>query len=186
MNFLQLLDQIDDSAPKSCQTCVYMATHEKCDGCLVHPADYLMTPRPRFRYNNWTPGNWLRREHEQQLAGNRAVVIGRQGEAEVYANRPAAEQSKHLNYVAEQCGYYGEPLQRSEVYHTDYGCALKTDTKVYMTSEGLFRLVWVSDRLERIERLDYETREAVNIDWSRHTPDPSTLAPEPRKARAAV
>lgn len=181
MQLLQLLDLIDDSAPRSCQTCVHMATHEKCDNCLCTAADYLATPSPPFRYAHWEPGNWLRREHDYQLAGKRAIVVGGQGEADVYADRPAAETSKHLNYVAGACGYYSHPLHQSEAYHADYGCALATATKEYTTHEGHFRLVWVSDKLERIEHLDYVTGEVVSIFWSRHTADPSTLAPEPRK-----
>jgi hypothetical protein len=148
-----------------------MATHEKCDNCLCDPGDYQMKPRPEFRYRHWTPGNWLRHGHEAQLAGKKNIVVGGIGEAEVNANATPAEAAKHLNYTAGECGYYSENLTRSEVFDVKYNAVVTEARKHYHTSEGHFLIVWINERLDRIDRIGNEGQVACTT-WSRHTPLP--------------
>ncbi len=173
MQLLDLLDKIDDTAPRSCRTCVFMATHEKCDGCLTRPEDYAAYHRgekmPPFRYAHWTPGNWLRREHESQLSGVRSIVVGGCGEAEVNATATPAEACKHLNYVANECGYWSEPLQRSEVFHVRYNAVVTEARKKYHT-DAQYEIVWINEKLDRIDRIAH-TGERV-CTWNRATPEP--------------
>ena len=90
MEVVDLLDKIDETAPVSCQTCVYMATHEECDGCLGSGRP----PGEPFEYKHHKPGNWLRRVDDMERRGLRSVVIGGQGEAEVCMKQTPAEASK--------------------------------------------------------------------------------------------
>lgn len=154
MEVLDLLDCIDETAPRGCQTCVHMATHEKCDLCL-HPDGVFSGP---MAYADWEPGNWMRRVHEWECSGRAVIVIGGTGEAEVTAGVPPAEAAKHLHYVAEECGYSCGTLQRT---------GLSTDYITYWTDMGQFKIVWEDEQLDRIERL---TDEGPVLSWSRSTP----------------
>lgn len=137
MEFVELLDKIDETAPKTCETCLYMATHEKCNDCLGDDVK-------AFRYANHVPGNWLRRMQEWEREGKRNIVIGGQGEAEVNTKWTPEETSKSLHYVSEQCGYMTGNLHEREG---------RTRLSIY-TSEGHFELRWTLDgTLEAIDRL---------------------------------
>jgi hypothetical protein len=160
MTLLELLDKIDETAPKSCKTCRHMATHARCTGCLedVPESNERCT---RFFYHHWEPGNWLRELHAAELAGTKNIVLGGSGEAEVNANHPPQATSSHLNYVAEQCGY---------VYGSLVTCGNESRKK-YWTSCGEFEIFWLNGRLERIDRI-YESGKRA-CEWSRHHADPS-------------
>ena len=122
---------------KSCQTCLYMATHEKiCDGCLWTKDDYKLQgkDRPPMRYMHYKEGNWMDRVIQAEIDGKQNIVIGGQGEAEVNTKWTPQETSKHLHYVSEQCGYVTGSLH---VFDDD----TKISLKIY-TTEGQFRLVW--------------------------------------------
>ena len=105
---------------------------------------------PPNRYANYKEGNWLKRLSQYQLEGKCNIVIGGQGEAEVNTKRTPKEVAKNLHYVAEQCGYM--------VGHLTNAKQDGTRTLQITTAEGSFRLVWINDQLERIERwsLDYD------------------------------
>lgn len=150
MNMLQLLDQIDETAPRDCKTCVHMATHRKCDGCLNTPEDYEsyrnggeMHP---FRYAHWEPGNWLRAEHAEQLAGRKRITIGGQGEADICATARPADVSRSLRHVAGECGYWVLPMK-----HDGPEKSIEISTH-----DGHWRIVWVNDELDRIEQVNPE------------------------------
>lgn len=175
MNLLDLLDKIDDTAPRSCKTCVFMATHEQCDGCLYTKAD-CENRKPGenvpFRYLHWQPGNWLRREHEMQLEGNCSIVIGGSGEAEVNANATPADACKHLNYVANECGYWSEALTRKEESYPQYNAAVTVARKRYHT-DAQYEIIWVNEKLDRIDRITH-TGERV-CTWSRSSALPEEV-----------
>ena len=125
---------------KSCDTCLYMATHEKCHECLTSKEDYKDFneaggwKRPDYHYYNYEAGNWMERIIRFEIEGKRNIVIGGQGEAEVNTKWTPQETSKHLHYVSEQCGYMTGTL-----HHFD------NDTKIGLTiytTESQFRLVW--------------------------------------------
>lgn len=132
MEFVELLDKIDDSAPRGCQTCRHMATHRACG----HPGkpDYCLTSKgmEEETYRNWVPGNWLRDLQKAEINGERNIVIGGQGEAEVDTKQTPQQASKHLHYVAEQCGYYVGRLCESDG-------VIKLQIT---TSEGVFSILW--------------------------------------------
>lgn len=131
---------------RSCETCLFMATHDHCDGCLGKDTN-------NFQYANYQEGNWMKRASQFELDGKRNIVIGGQGEAEVNTRWTPQKTTKHLHYVAEQCGYMVGTL------------STKGDTKTLKitTSEGIFRLVWVNDQLEHIETWNYD------YDWDTNT-----------------
>lgn len=159
MTLLDLLDKIDETAPRTCQTCKHMATHAKCDGCLNTPADYAAyrdgKPMPDMRYLNWEPGNWLREEHAAQLSGARNIVIGGQGEAEVNVKRTPQQAAKHLHYVAGECGYSVGPLRHKLEFHVKYGAEVAESRIAICTSEGEFELLWIEGQLESIRDVNH-------------------------------
>lgn len=100
MTLCELLDKIDHTAPRCCNTCRNAGTHRNCDGCLSRTA-----PGEPYPYRNWEPGNWLRDLHAAELRGECAIVIGGQGEADFYATSSPERVAKHLHRVACSCGY---------------------------------------------------------------------------------
>lgn len=185
MNLLDLLDQIDDTAPRSCQTCLWQRTREKCEGCLRTEADLQALREGRgnelpeeFRYLHWTPGNWLRHWHAAQVAGKSCIVVGGQGEADVYATNPPSHTSERLNYVAGEVGYVA--------------CGLRTkgseSRKQIYTSEGRFELVWRDDQLERIDRIKDDADEGVSrtCTWHRDYPLPEMADKEKEHDQTTV
>jgi len=96
---------------KTCMTCLYSFTHEKCDGCLHTPEDYetyrtigRMAPFRYLYHVESDPLAIMCRLHALQLLGHRPITLG-PGEADIYATSTPEATSKHLHYVAKQCGY---------------------------------------------------------------------------------
>ncbi len=135
MTLLELLDQIDETAPRSCRTCRHSGTHSKCDGCLSG------TPAGEpFPYRHWEPGNWLRELHAAEVRGTRNIVIGGQGEADFCATACPDSVVKHLHYVAGECGYWvGRLVNRGDEQRVTIG-----------THEGTFIVQWNSGKLTKI------------------------------------
>jgi hypothetical protein len=135
---------------KSCQTCLYAATHEPvCNSCLGNDVS-------NFQYKNYKEGNWMARVEQFELAGKKNIVIGGQGEAEVNTQWTPEKTSKHLHYVAESCGYMCERLRSLA------GGKYKS-LKIY-TQEGYFSLNWENDELKGIFQLDYDGK-IVSTFW---------------------
>lgn len=138
------------TTPRTCHTCLYMATHEKCDGCLNTKedwAEYRATGNmPPNRYANYEEGNWLDRMIEAERSGQRNIVIGGQGEAECNTRWTPQKTSTHLHYVSGECGYLTGNLHRvgDEIH-------LRISTQ-----EGTFLLVWdvATEQLQRIENVN--------------------------------
>lgn len=137
---------------KTCETCIYRATHEKCDGCLTAPAGQ---PYP---YRNWvesTLGEALERLHAMEVSGERNIVIGGMGEAEVNAKWTVREAYKQLCHVSECCGYYTE----SPIHEGD-------ETRIRISGGdwpgGPRILVWKSGAFESIRR------ESGRATWQRY------------------
>ena len=141
----------ETTATRTCGTCLYMATHCHCDGCLSTPEDYAEyharrkagerdVKMPPFRYLNWREGNWIARLIYFEREGRRNIVIGGQGEAEVNVKWTPEQTSKHLHYVAGECGYLCGNLRK------------RADSVLLRisTHEGLFELEWKAGRLEHI------------------------------------
>lgn len=138
---------------KSCETCLYRATHEKCDGCL-HPAGW--PDSQGFAYDHWVAGNLgeaFERQHAMEVAGERNIVIGGEGEAEVNAKWTVKQAHKHLYEVSCACGY----MTSSPVFHGD-----EARIKIRGSWNGPRILIWKSGVLERIER------ENGQCTWDRH------------------
>ena len=143
--------KIKTSTPVGCETCLYMATHEECytgGGCLNTPEDYAEYRNcgvmPPMRYRNWVESNpmeQIERQHRLQVEGKRQIVLG-PGEAEVNTNQSPEEASKHLHYVAEECGYMGERLT------PDAGDGKQSLT--VFKDFGPFRIEWENSQLSRI------------------------------------
>lgn len=135
MNLLSLLDQIDATAPRVCQTCRHAGTHSRCDGCLSG------TPRGEpFPYRHWEPGNWLRELHAAEVLGSRNIVIGCQGEADFCSKAMPADVAKHLRRVAEECGYVVGRI-------TQIGQHKRLPI---ITHEGAYIVHWINNALVRI------------------------------------
>lgn len=138
------------NTPRDCMTCLYIATHEKCDGCLNTSADYekyrTCGVMPPNRYQNWVesdPLTQMKRFHEMQVSGARNIVLG-SGEAEVNANDTPQKTSENLHYVAEECGYGVDNLTH------DRGDGKRSLT--VWKDFGPFRIEWEHGRLVRILR----------------------------------
>lgn len=123
---------------RTCHTCLYLATHEQCDGCLHSEDDYAEYRQtgtmPKMRYANWTAGDGLARIHEWELDGRSSIVIGGQGEADVNVKDNAATTSHRLHDVSEQCGYFCERVR----HVAPFPCKEIT----FHNSEGGFVLVF--------------------------------------------
>jgi len=131
---------------KSCETCLYLATHDKCDGCLG-------TGEP-YDYKNWTLatfGQAMALEHERQVSGERNIVIGGQGEAEVNARWTVKEAYEHLVHVSSECGY----LTSAPKFDADEACI-----RIICHSEWF--LFWKAGAFDRIEE------RSGRCHWSRH------------------
>ena len=136
-----------------CQTCLYMATHEHCDGCLRTEEDYKAmrwdgSPDPPYRYLHYKEGNWMDRVMQAWIDGTQNIVIGGQGEAEVNTKWTPQETSDSLHRVSEQCGYFTGHLTYNN--HGDKkGCTMGTNL-IFLricTTEGEFRLEWSEGQL---------------------------------------
>jgi len=150
MELVELLDKIDETAPRSCEMCLYMATHEKCDGCL-----FPNNSDGTFPYTNYIPGNWLRRLDEFEKAGELNIVIGGQGEAEVNVKWTPKETTQHLHRVAEQCGY-----SCGNLIHKENGL---TTLDIY-TTEGLNVLTWDKDN-KLLHIFSGTSKNSLKISW---------------------
>ena len=103
---------------KTCTTCLYSFTHENCDDCLHTPEDYetyrTIGRMPPFRFLHHVesdPLTILCRLHALQLLGKRPITLG-PGEADIYATSSPEATSKHLHYVAGECGYLCHMLRK--------------------------------------------------------------------------
>lgn len=135
MQLIDLLDQIDQAAPRCCQTCRHCGTHAACDGCLGG----TQQGEP-FPYRHWEPGNWLRELHAAEVRGIRTIVIGGQGEADFCATSPPDRVTKHLHDVAGECGYLCGRLTAS-------GAEQQLSIS---TREGTYVICWRDGHLDRI------------------------------------
>lgn len=164
MELVDLLDKINETAPKSCRTCRHMATHRGCknpgdsDYCLIK-SNYNTETR-KFEddpndtdFKNWEPGNWLRDLQAAEETG-RSIVIGDQGEAEVSTKSTPKAVSKNLHYVAEQCGYMVGNLRKIDsqlaldVYTGDANCRLLWDAD----TEKLLAIWYLNDKGEPVRK----------------------------------
>jgi len=132
--------------PRSCETCLYMRVHDKCDNCLGNG--------PQYEYRNWqaaTFGEALALEHERQVSGARNIVISGSGEAEVNAKWTVKEAYEHLVHVSEACGY----MTYSPKFSGD-------EAALRVLVNGEHFVIWKGGVLDRIE--DRSGR----CSWSRH------------------
>lgn len=164
MTLLELLDQIDETAPRNCQTCVHAYTHdrERCDTCLGHETtttDERGKTLYTFEYRHWEPGNPLRALHAAQLEGRVNIVIGGSGEADFCATNDPASVTKHLHYVASECGYTVGRLTNDKTHQTLY----------IATQEGQFRIEWEDRQLQRISVLKNDDS-VSHVGWDRNDP----------------
>jgi len=112
-NIHWLLNQIDETAPITCKTCVYACTHEKCDQCLTN------NDHGGYGYANWVPGNAVMRLYEHQRDGKSVIVIGGQGEADFYATDTPQKVITHLRRASAECGYLtGRLIGKSDSIQT--------------------------------------------------------------------
>ena len=141
-----------ETMEKTCRTCLYAATHERCDGCLSTPDDwerYRKTGKLEpARYLHYKEGNWLKRVMMAERDGRRNIVIGGQGEAEVNAKDGPDEAARRLRHVAEQCGYL---------------VTRESATAITVSTHDEFRLTWDSEGLESIQSTTGDSRWS----WSR-------------------
>lgn len=128
---------------KECRTCLYMATHEKCNGCLETPKDFVYKGDrkfPPYTYHHYKEGNWMDRIIQAEIEGKQNIVIGGQGEAEVNTKWTPQKTSEHLHYVSEQCGYCTGHLSQME--------SMQRITLRIFTTESEFLIIWNSKTLE--------------------------------------
>ena len=152
MELVELLDKIDENAPKGCRFCRHMATHAKCNGCLGDANHY--------EYRNYEPGNWLR---DQQSAEEESrIEIHVAGECDMFANWTPEQTSKHFHYVAGECGYMCTPLHHRERDADRFG---DTVLEIY-TPDGRFSIWWKLGKLFQIWQLNQEGN-PISLHWPR-------------------
>ncbi len=147
MELVELLDKIDETAPKGCRTCRHMATH-RCGTDCLYPAGTRHERGAEYDYANWEPGNWLRDLQAAQTAGARNIVIGGQGEADFSATTDPHDVARHLHSIACECGYIVGTL-----VHSATGCSL------VVCANGVHRVEW--DNAGRLIRIVEQETEAV-------------------------
>lgn len=102
---------VDKPMVMHCSNCLYIGTHENCDGCLGTPEEVKMRENLGFEgynsflYKRWAPGDGIARLLQFEREGKRNIVIGGQGEAEVNINDSPEVSLIKLCGVAEDCGY---------------------------------------------------------------------------------
>jgi len=133
---------------KTCDTCLYLATHEECNNCLGTPAEVRQN-NEQFLYRNWKEGDGIERIKQWEREGRSNIVIGGSGEAEVNVKWTPEYTYESLCNVSEQCGYL-----------TTKGNWLPHWKEIYVLTEGKYRLTYWHDKLEQINRIT-ETR-----DWT--------------------
>lgn len=148
-----MADDIKEKVPISCETCLYLATHEKCDGCLTDKSGPWPSGKPYLYRNNQraTFGEAMEREHQLQVEGKRNIVISGQGEAEVNARWTVTQAYEHLVKVSEACGY----VTKAPRFDGDRAC-------IRILCHGEWFLIWKSGVFECIE----DRRGACQ--WDRH------------------
>jgi hypothetical protein len=164
----------ENGTPIDCRTCLYCATHEKCDGCLSTKEDFaeyrrimdenrarpitewVKAPLPS-RYLHWEEGNWMDRMIQFEIEGKLNIVIGGQGEAEVNTKWTPEHTAEHLHDVAEQCGYLCGRLRRGA----------DDDRLQISTAEGTFELVW--DKSGKLLRA-YDVNHSGGWKWDNYNP----------------
>jgi len=151
------------TTPKCCNTCLYRATHEKCDGCLRSEADLALIRNgedapDEFRFLNYVEGNWMARLMQAELAGRRNIVVGGQGEAEVNAKRTPEETATQLHYVSRECGYMCGNLRISGL-----------SAKIKIHTDKAYEIEWSRTEESQPWQLDY----IWEIDYDRQTGDPT-------------
>ena len=134
------------SIPRICETCLCAVVHDNCADCLG--------AGPRFEYRNWkaaTFGQAMALEHERQVSGERNIVVGGMGEAEVKAKWSVQEAYDNLDKVSQMCGYMIYPPR----FSGDEAC-------IRIQAHGEWFLIWKAGAFDRIE--DRSGRRQ----WSRH------------------
>jgi hypothetical protein len=133
---------IPDGIPVRCETCLYLASREQCDGCLTDaPDSHPDAPCYLYRHHEaGTFGQAMERQHQRQVAGIQNIVISGQGEAEVNARWSVAQAYKSLVDVSEACGY----LTHAPQFNGD-------QASIRILAHGEWFLIWKSGVFERIE-----------------------------------
>jgi hypothetical protein len=148
-----MADHIQSEIPVSCETCLYLATHEKCDDCLTGKSGPWPAGKP-YLYRNHQPatfGEAMEREHHLQVEGKRNIVISGQGEAEVNARWTVTQTYEQLVKVSEACGY----VTKAPRFDGD-------QASIRILCHGEWFLIWKSGVFDRIE-----DRRGV-CHWDRH------------------
>ena len=163
------------TAVRCCETCLYMATHEKCDKCLSTDEDWATYREtkvmPEYRYANYEEGNWFDRVIQFELEGKRNIVIGGQGEAETNTQWTPQRTADNLHHAADQCGYCCGSLHRGP----------DVDTLVISTHEGTFRLTWdKGGHLAHIVTLNSYTGEVDPEGWNWKNYNPFRVTEPPK------
>lgn len=122
MQLVELLDKIDSSAPRCCETCRHMGTHAKCggfgaDSCLGDLSAFILGTAG-YIYKFWEPGNWLRDIQAAEISGARNIVVGYSGEADFNAKDNPQDVAEHLHRVACDCGYSVGKLSKTDNCYT--------------------------------------------------------------------
>lgn len=120
---------------KGCTTCIKTA-RRGCNSskCLTDRED-----GKGYEYNEYEEGDPVAEILKMERAGDRNIVIGGAGEAEINIKWSIEEAYKRLCDVSEQCGYI---TTRPSNYRLEIS-----------THEGLFSLEWMNDKFYRIQQI---------------------------------
>jgi hypothetical protein len=139
-----------ETIEKGCMTCKSMATHKDCGQCSG--TDYCLgtcaevdANGGKYLYKNWKESNPEEQMNElknMEKSGERSIVIGGQGEAEVNVKNTPQETLEELCRVAEACGY-----SVSRGYWQDW------KKEINVVNHGHYRLTYYSDKLDSITKI---------------------------------
>jgi len=152
---------------RTCESCLYAGTHEKCEGCLgsneeieARQAQGLRYPH-YYLYKNWVEGDGVARVIQFEREGKRNIVIGGQGEAEVNVKWSPEETLSHLCNVAEECGYLVRKGRWSDF-----------QKEILVSSHGVFAVRYTRDKLDVIvailEKVLWRAQEPAPADQQSH------------------
>lgn len=155
---------------KGCYTCLYMASHEKCAGCLVDNIDNNgVIFGYNYQYLNYVAGDGMAEGEKAEQEGRRNIWID--GELDFNIKTAPEQVLADFQNAAEQCGYLVfRNTQNNPVGFEIYCYTHDTANLLRYTDDNvkLFRLKKIKsenigepDKMREVLRSEYSRRDNI-------------------------